>query len=345
MSLKYQDYYEVLGVSRTASQDEIRKAFRKLARKYHPDINKEKGAEDKFKILNEAYEVLEDPEKRKKYDALGANWKMGDEFQAPPGWENVRFNFGGGNGGVNSGGDFEFGGFSDFFEALFGGAATKGGMQGQRAAESIFGGMGGFGSGQATSRHQEGRSHEGRAQRADLTISLEDAYRGASRTITLTRQEKDSKGNITAIPKSYQVKIPPGTTEGAAIRLAGQGEPGIGGAKPGDLLLQVHIAPHPRFKVSGYDIETNLPIAPWEASLGAEIDFPLIDGRVKLKVPPGSQSASKLRLKGKGLPKKGGVAGDLLVELQISVPKQLSSGERELMERLAQVSNFNPRPF
>lgn len=345
MAVKYQDYYQTLGVSRTASQDEIQRAYRKLARQFHPDVNKEAGAEARFKLINEAYEVLKDPERRKRYDQLGADWKSGQDFSPPPGWENFGVNFGqqGRAGRSRSGragrsargagpdvGGFDgFGGFSDFFEAIFGGGGGGGGA-------SPFGAQG-F-TGRSPAGPQPGATHE-----ADLTVSLEDAFRGATRRITLEASQPDGRGGANRSSKSYDVRIPPGTIDGSVIRLAGQGAAGQGGGAPGDLLLRIHIAPDPRFTVSGHDITAPLPISPWEAALGAKVPAPTLDGEVVITIPPGSQSGQRLRLRGKGLPTRAGDRGDEYVELRIVVPKELSPSERAAFENLRDVSNFNPR--
>lgn len=360
--MKYQDYYDTLGVARGASQADIQRAYRKLARQFHPDVNKGKGAEEKFKLINEAHEVLGDAEKRKRYDALGANWKAGQEFRPPPGFENVRFHFGGrgqgaapgGPAGQAAGGATGAFGFSDFFEAIFGGGFGP----------DIFGG-GAFGSGPFSGGqgHTEpgggpfseaqgyrysggspfGEEAAGQSHHAEIELALEDVYNGAAKTISLETLETDARGQTSRKVKSYQVKIPPGTGEGSAIRLAGQGGSGLGGGQPGDLLLRVKMIPHPRFKLSGYDMTQLLAISPWEAALGAKLTVPLIGEEVKLTIPPGSQSGSRLRLKGKGLPITRSKRGDLYVELQIALPEKLSSEERELFEKLAQVSKFKPR--
>ena len=336
MAVKYQDYYQVLGVGRDASQEELQRAYRKLARQYHPDVNKEAGAEARFKEVGEAYAVLKDPETRKRYDQLGANWKAGEEFRPPPGWQGGG---GKGRGGAGRGGprvegiNFEdLGGFSDFFETIFGGRGP-------------FGGGGGMGSGggfrtaeRAAAGPRQGQTHEG-----EITISLEDAYRGGTRTVTLETTETEPSGRVQRSTRSYDVRIPPGVTDGSTIRLAGQGGPGSGGGAAGDLLLKIHIAPHPTFRVEGHDVHTTLPIAPWEAALGAKVPAPTLAGEVVVTVPAGSQSGQKLRLRGKGLPKRGGGHGDQIAELRIVVPKQLSDEERELMEKLSRVSVFDPR--
>ncbi len=326
MSVKYKDYYEVLGVKRDASQEEIKRAHRRLARKYHPDVNKgDKAAEEKFKEASEAYEVLKDPETRKKYDALGANWKSGQEFTPPPGFENIHFEFGGQGGqGFNfSGGG---GGFSDFFEMLFRQSGQGGGRGG---VEDLFAGRvhpGGSRAAQAPAHTEAG-----------LTISLEDAYYGAAKQITL---QDPSNGST----KTLNVKIPPGTTTGAKIRLAGQGGRGVGG-RAGDVLLKITIAPHPRFEVQGHNLHMTLPVSPWEATLGAKVPVKTLDGEITLTVPAGAQSGQKLRLREKGLPERGQGAGrgDLLVQLKTVVPKDLNDRERELFEALAKESEFDPR--
>jgi curved DNA-binding protein len=315
MAVKFQDYYQVLGVERSASQDDIQRAYRKLARKYHPDVNKEASAEEKFKEVTEAYEVLKDPEKRQKYDRLGQNWKAGQEFTPPPGWENVHFNFQGGDFGGN-------GGFSDFFSALFGGAQGFGGFadEGWRTGGRA-GARGGFA--------RPGQDHE-----AEIEVTLEDAYHGATRKVQL-----EEAGHR----RSYDVTIPKGVTDGSKIRLPGQGGQGIGGGAAGDLYLRVKIAPHPKFKVRGHDLLTTVQVAPWEAALGAEIPVPLIDGAVTMKVPPGTQGGQVMRLRGKGLPKRHGEHGDAMATIQIAVPKSMNARERELFEQLAKESAFRPR--
>jgi len=323
MAVTFQDYYQTLGVNRTAAQDDIRRAYRKLARKYHPDVNKAKDAEEKFKQVNEAYEVLKDPEKRKLYDQLGANWKAGQEFRPPPEWENVRFQFGGAPGAE----EFDLGGgFSDFFEMLFGG----------RRGTRRSGGAGGRGA-QAT-WSMPGQDHE-----AEITVPLEDSYYGATRTITLQGQEVDEHGRLRPTGHTYEVRIPAGVTDGSRIRLAGKGGPGIGGGPSGDLFLRVRIEPHPRFRVDGHDLQVEVPVTPWEAALGATVEVPVVEGTANLKIPPGIQSGQKLRLRGKGLPRRDDGRGDLLAVVKIVVPKTLTERERELFAEMARVSSFNPR--
>jgi curved DNA-binding protein len=306
MAVGYRDYYDELGVSRDASQDEIRAAYRRLARQNHPDVNKDPGAEDRFRAVSEAYEVLRDPEKRERYDRLGPNWRAGQDVSGASGFEG----FGGGRGG----GGFEdvrvdFGGaedFSDFFEGLFGGRA-----RGRRGRGGPFGA--GF-----TAR---GADHE-----AVLELSLEEAARGGRRRLSLDG-------------RSFEVDIPAGIRDGQRIRLAGEGQQGISGGPSGDLFLRVRVRPDKRFRIDGGDVYTDLPVAPWEAALGAQVEVPTPDGStVQVKVPAGSSSGRKLRLRGQGL---GG--GDLYALVQIHVPKKLSHEERELFERLAEVSDFNPR--
>lgn len=322
MAVKYHDYYETLGVERSASQDEIRKAYRKLARKYHPDINKDPEAEESFKQVAEAYEVLGDPEKRKKYDELGRNWKNGQDFSPPPGWENAQYDF---RGGPREGG-FSFsdlGGASDFFETLFGGAWG--------------------GSSQREGRRQRW-SMRGQDQEADITVSLEDAAHGAQKSVALQTAEVDPQGRVWRGTKRYDVRIPPGTENGARIRLAGQGGDGMGEGPAGDLYLRVHIAPHARFGVDGRDLTLAMPVTPWEAALGTRLQVRTLDSTVSLRIPPGTQSGQKLRLRGHGLPKRGRkAAGDLIVTIDIRVPTALSNKEKELFNQLAQVSSFDPR--
>lgn len=360
MSVKYQDYYKTLGVSRSATQEEIHRAYRKLARQYHPDVNKEAGAEKQFKQVSEAYEVLKDPEKRKRYDELGADWKSGQEFRPPPGWGDVKFDFGGvGGGGAKRGrtGGFkmEGGNFSDFFDILFGrrGAGPGSGSPGSGGPGGGAGGFGGFegfdefarraGGPQARGGSRQAGPHKGRSHEAELTISLEEAYHGGSREITLQGVGPD--GQPSAQPRKFNVKIPPGVTDGSTIRLAGQGDPSPTGGKAGDLLLRIKLAKHPRYTVDGHDLSTELRLSPWEAALGAKVDVPTLDGPVTLTIPPGAQSGQKLRLRDKGMPtgKREGDRGDLFVRLAIAVPKELSDEERDLFEKLKATSQFDPR--
>lgn len=342
MGVEYEDYYSVLGVDRDASQDEIQKAYKKKAKKYHPDVNDDPEAEDMFKKVNEAYQVLKDPEKRRRYDQMGQNWNAGQEVDPPPGWENVNINFGGGRGGGGAGAGFEdiFGGgrggrgqaegFSDFFNMFFGQEFGGGGRGGAAGARARQGGRG-----------QRGR-RKGRTHRAEITVSLEDVYHGRERTVAVP-VIKISGGQRVRERKTYKVKIPKGTTEGSKIRLAGQGDEGSGGGQAGDLLLKIHIADHPVFDVDGHDLRTELAVTPWEAALGAKVQVPTVDGEVSVSVPAGTPSGRKLRLRGKGLPTGDGEHGDLYAELSIEVPDELTDEERELFERLSEVSDFDPR--
>jgi len=350
MSVKYQDYYETLGVSRNASQEQIHAAYRKLARKFHPDINKNSDAEDKFKRVGEAYEVLRDPEKRKRYDALGENWKAGQDFTPPPGWE--FFNFGAGSRpGARSGagrrpenvggsdgytfrmfegfGDSPFSGFSDFFETLFGSRP------------------GGFGGGAGGRTGAEGRVIRGQDQEAELTITLEEAFGGTRRSLTLETVSGNG-GPAARASRTLEVKIPAGTVEGQRLRLRGQGGSvaGAGAAGrdvAGDLYLRVHIAPHSIFRLQGFDLELDAPVTPWEAALGARIEVPILGGKASVKLQPGVQSGRRLRLKGKGFAKKGGGHGDLYVRVLIQVPQTLTAEEKRLFEELSRASRFHPR--
>jgi curved DNA-binding protein len=314
MAVKYKDYYESLGVARTASADEIKKAFRKLAREFHPDVAKDKKkAEERFKEINEAYEVLSDPEKRKKYDELGAHWKSGAEFRPPPGYGGFEGGsaFRGGRGGSA---EFHFGGtgFSDFFEQMFGARMRPGG----------FNSRGDFAGQEFAER---GGDIEG-----DIMVSLEEAARGSVRTVNVSHGDRQ---------ESHQVKIPPGITEGQKLRLAGKGESGSGGGENGDLYLRVRFAKHPEFDVDGHNLIYELELAPWEAALGAEISVPLLVGRVNIKIPAGTSSGQKLRVRGRGL----GKDGDLLVVAKIVVPPKITEGQRKLWEQLAHESKFHPR--
>ena len=314
MAVQFRDYYETLGVSKTASEDEIRSAFRKLARKYHPDVAKDKkNAEEKFKQINEAYEVLSDPEKRKKYDQLGANWNQPGGFQPPPNWgaqqpDGGFSQWGGDNGGVQ----FEFGGtgFSDFFEAFFGGGRGR----------SAFGGFSG----------REATAARGADVEADIMVTLEEALHGSTRTVSLRRSGSNKV-------ESYQVKIPRGVHEGQRIRLAGQGEAGARGGQSGDLFLRVRLAKHPEFSVEGNDLIHEVKIAPWQAVLGTELKVPTLEGNVRLKIPPGTQGGQRFRLRQRGLSASSGTRGDLYVVVQLQVPKKLSERERAIWNELAKL--------
>jgi curved DNA-binding protein len=322
MPVQYKDYYESLGVPRTATADEIKKAFRKLARLYHPDVAKDKKkSEEKFKEINEAYEVLSDADKRKKYDELGANWKQGAEFRPPPGHGGFPGGqaFRGGRAAGNAA-DFEFGGtgFSDFFEQLFGGARR---------------GAGGFGGGRETQFAERGADIEG-----DILVSLEEAMRGSVREVNV-RHPVGRKVET----ETHQVKIPPGVTEGQKLRLAGRGERGENGGAAGDLYLRVRLAKHPDFDVEEHNLIYEADLAPWEAALGAEISVPALDGRVKIKIAPGTQGGQKLRVRGRGLPQRDGTRGDLLVVTRIVIPAKISDAEKKLWEQLKRESKFNPR--
>lgn len=319
--MEYKDYYSILGVERDASADDIKRAYRKLARKYHPDVSSEKDAESKFQELQEAYEVLKDPEKRAAYDQLGQGYHQGQDFRPPPDWEQ-HFDFGGGG---FTGGDA--GAFSDFFESLFGRAAGGGGARG-------FGGFGGRGA--ADGFHGRGQDHTARVE-----IPLETAYSGGQHTITLQSPETPARGNVQARPRSLNVRIPAGVTDGQQIRLSGQGGSGVGSGAAGDLYLEIHLRPHPLFRPDGRDIHLDLPIAPWEAALGATVKVPTLGGEVDMRIPAGARSGQRLRLKGRGLP--GSPPGDQYLHLRIVAPKPQSDEDRELYERMRDQMAFDPR--
>jgi curved DNA-binding protein len=324
--MEYRDYYKILGMARTATADEIKKAYRRLARKFHPDVSKETNAEQKFKELQEAYEVLKDPEKRAAYDQLGSEWKSGQQFRPPPDWGSG-FEFRGGprqgrarQGGARTEEEFEEAeGFSDFFSSLFGAR-----------------GFGGGGTPFAGGGQRAARDHHAR-----VDIELEEAYSGTTRTLELKRPELKSDGTLELKTHTVRVTIPAGVTDGQLIRLAGQGEQSSGGGRPGDLYLEIHIKPHRLFQLEGRDVTLTLPIAPWESALGATVTVPTLGGAVELRVPPNSQSGQKMRLRGRGLP--GQPAGDQYVQLKVVVPPADSPEARALYEEMKQKLPFNPR--
>lgn len=322
MPVRYKDYYEILGVPRNASEADIRKAFRKLAREFHPDVAKDKRkAEEKFKEINEAYEVLGDPANRRKYDELGANWKAGAEFRPPPGWETFtggRTSRGAGMGGPEF--EFHFGGtgFSDFFEQLFG-SKGRGGFDGFRHGA-------GFGT--------EDPAERGRDIEGDLMVTLEEAMRGAIRSVTVRHNSR---------AETCQVKIPAGVTEGQRLRVAGRGEAGSGGGQAGDLYLRVRLARHPDFEVEDHNLIYEAELAPWEAVLGTSLSVPTLDGHVNIRIPPGTQNGQRLRVRERGLPQRSGGRADLIVITRIEVPDHVTESERTLWEQLARESRFKPR--
>jgi len=314
--MEYKDYYKILGVERNATQDEIKRAYRKMARTYHPDVNKEAGAEAKFKDAGEAYEVLKDPEKRAAYDELGANWQQGQEFRPPPNWD-AGFEFSGG--GYTSADASQF---SDFFEQMFGG------MRGGRGGGAGFGAHREF--------HAQGQDHH-----AKIEIDLRDAYAGAKRAITLRMPEVDAQGHVTVKDRTLNVTIPKGIREGQHIRLAGQGAPGIGKGPAGDLYLEVRFAPDPIYRVEGKDIYLDLPVAPWEAALGASVKVPTPEGPVMLKIPPNSTKGRTMRLKGRGLP--GTPPGDMHAVLKIVLPPADTDKAKEVYKEMERELPFDPR--
>ena len=309
--MEFRDYYQIMGVERSATQDEIKRAYRKLARKYHPDISQDPDAEAKFKEMGEAYEVLKDPEKRAAYDQLGRNYKDGQDFTPPPGWD-AGFEF---SGGGFSGADTAA--FSDFFESLFGGGFTRAG-----------GRSGGF--------HARGQDHH-----AKILIDLEDAIHGASRTITLQVPEVTQQGHVVTRNRTLNVTIPKGVKQGQQIRLTGQGAPGMGDGGAGDLYLEIEFKPHKHYHVEGRDIYLDLPVTPWEAALGGKVKVPTPTSEVEMNIPAGSHAGKKMRLKGRGIP--GKTAGDFYVILQISLPKADTEKAKALYTQMKQELNFNPR--
>jgi len=309
--MEFKDYYKIMGVARDATQDEIKRTYRKLARKYHPDVSKEADAEARFKELGEAYEVLKDAEKRAAYDQLGANYKGGQEFRPPPDW-NAGFEFSGGGPSGGNGADF-----SDFFASLFGRDFRAGGA------------------GHAPG-HAKGEDHH-----AKILIDLEDTYQGATRTITLRVPAVDAQGHVITKERVLNVTIPRGIREGQHIRLSGQGSASRGEGKAGDLYLEVEFRTHPIYRVDGRDLYIDLPVTPWEAVLGATVKVPTLGGIVELKIPEGSEPGRKMRLKGRGIP--GDPPGDCYVILAIALPPANTEAAKELYRKMEKELNFNPR--
>ena len=306
--MQFKDYYQTLGVGRDATADELKKAFRKLARKYHPDVSKEADAEQRMREVNEAYAVLSDPEKRAAYDRLGRNYQPGQDFRPPPDWD-AGFEF---SGGFSPN---EAAGFSDFFAELFG---HMGGTRGRRDFRA------------------RGNDHH-----AKVLLDLEDAFHGGTRQITLQVPQADAYGRVQLATRTLNVKIPRGVRAGQVIRLAGQGASGAGGGPAGDLLLEVQFRPHPRLAADGRDLRMTLPLAPWEAALGAVIPVELPQGSVKVRIPAGAQSGRQLRVRGHGLP--GEPPGDLLLDLKVVLPPATDARARELYETMARELAFDPR--
>ncbi|MDD3815661.1 MAG: DnaJ C-terminal domain-containing protein [Desulfocapsaceae bacterium] len=315
--MKFKDYYQTLDLKKDASQDEIKRAYRKLARKFHPDVNKSHDAEEKFKEIGEAYEVLQDPEKRAAYDKFGSNWRAGQDFEPPPNWD-AGFEF--------SGGGFtqaDASQFSDFFESLFG---KSGGFS---RAQPGF--------------HPHGTFHaRGQDVHAKIVINLEDSYQGAHKTITLSRPVMDQNGHVSTSPHTIALSIPKGIIEGQQVRLEGQGGHGTGQAGAGDLFLEIAFAPHRIFTIEKRDIHLSLPVTPWEAALGATVSVPTLGGTVELKIPPGSQSGKKLRLKGRGL-SSATQSGHQYVTLTIVTPEPVTEAQKKLYQQMAQLMPTNPR--
>ncbi len=308
--MEFKDYYKVLGLERGATQDQVKRAYRKLARKYHPDLNKDAGAESAFKEIGEAYEVLGDPEKRSAYDQLGKNWKGGEEFRAPPDWD----------------AGFEFSG-----------ASTEGTRDASEFFESLFGGMG-----RRRASHGQAEFHaRGEDHHAKILISLQDALNGATREITLRAPELDAQGHVVLRERTLSVQIPKGVTEGQHIRLKGQGAPGVGRMPAGDLYLEVQFEPDSLYRVSGRDLYFDLPITPWEAALGASVKVPTPAGSIMLKIPPESFQGRELRIKGRGIP--AAEPGDLYAVLRIALPPAGTEKAKKLYADMARELPFDPR--
>ena len=316
--MDFKDYYKILGVEPTADEKTIKTAYRKLARKYHPDVSKEPGAEDKFKEASEAYEALSDPEKRAEYDEIRKYGSQG-RFQPPPGWQG-RGGAGAGAGQGYGAGDFENGDFSDFFSSIFG---NRGGQQGGRA---------------------QSPGRRGQDVEMELAVFLEETLSTESKQISFKVPQHSANGQRMAdITKTLNVKIPAGVTDGERIRLKGQGAPGVAGGEKGDLYLIIRLAPHPMFDVEGHDLIITVPIAPWEAALGTKVAVPTLTGKINLTIRPDSQNGQRLRVKGNGLLNKQGQRGDLYAQLKIVMPKSTDEATKALWEKLAEQAAFDPR--
>jgi len=313
--MEFKDYYQTLGVARDATAEDIKKAFRKLARKYHPDVSKEKDADAYMKDVNEAYAVLSDPEKRAAYDQLGRGYRPGQEFRPPPDWD-AGFEFSGHGFNPRESADF-----SDFFSELFGRMGT--GFHAHAAPHGAH-------------FRAQGEDHH-----AKVLLDMEDAFTGATRQLSLRVPKVDAQGRMMLATRTLNVKIPKGVRAGQVIRLAGQGAPGMGGGPAGDLLLEVQFSPHARFRVEGRDLRLTLPVAPWEAALGAVVEVELPGGPVKVRIPEGAQSGRQLRVRGRGIP--GEPAGDLLLEIQVALPPADTPRARELYATMARELAFHPR--
>jgi curved DNA-binding protein len=308
--MEYKDYYKIMGISREATPEEIKRSYRKLARKYHPDVSKEKNAEAKFKDLGEAYEVLKDEKKREAYDQLGQNWQAGQDFKPPPGWAHP-------HGNANTGGNM--GGFdaSDFFESLFGGGV------GRRPG------------------HHPNRPRAGEDLRGKIQVSLEEAFKGATKQLQIPFRQIDQSGRAQTLTRTLNVKIPAGVKPGQQIRLAGQGAAGLNGGANGNLFLEIEIQKHVLFDLVGNDVYCSLPVTPWEVALGATVMVPTLDKKVDLKIPPNSQGGQKLRLRGRGLP--DATPGDQYVILKIIIPQPTTDDAKALYRKMAEEMPFNPR--
>jgi len=311
--MNFKDYYDILGVSKDATQNDIKRAYKKLARKYHPDVSKASDAEERFKELGEAYEALKDPEKRAAYDQLGENWRNGQDFTPPPDWD-AGFEFRGGGFTGTENADY-----SDFFESLFGQAAASAHAQ----------------------QHHTGFNARGEDHHAKVFIDLEDAYQGASRGITLQSPELDKDGHVFNKKRTLNIKIPKGVKQGQRIRLTGQGSPALGNAPAGDLYLEINFNPHGLYRVENHDVYLDLPLTPWEAMLGATLKIPTPAGPVDMKIAHGTQNGKKMRLKGRGIPAR--TPGDFYVIAQITLPPADTDAAKALYNKMQQQLDYNPR--